>query len=147
MDMSTKRGFMVCRGLTAPAEERLLLSKLFDSRRFTAEPAQIEEFRSAYTAAPYHIYLLDAVGVEREDTLDTHVVGADLSNYKSFSGPLTANGDADTFEILYTGLFALFDVDGNPNRISGTKLRDTLVFNLRLFERLNISIFHHFPFG
>ena len=135
------------RGLTTPAEERLLLSKLFDSCGFTAKSAQIEEFRSAYTAAPYHVYLLDAVGIERKDTLDTDIVGTDLSYYESLSGSLAANSDADTLEVLYTGLFALFDVDGNPNRISGTEFRDILVFNLRLLERLNISIFHHFPFG
>ncbi len=130
-----------------PKKKNLLFSKLFDTCRFSAESAQVVEFRSAHTPASYDLDILYTVGVERKDPLDTYIVGTDLSDDESFSGTLSSYSDTDTFEILYTGLFTLFDVHRYAYGISGTKLRNILACNLSLLERLNISIFHHYPFG
>lgn len=127
-------------------EPRKLLSKFFDTCFFTGKIAQVEEFRTANTSAADYFDLVDAVAVDRENTLDTYTVGTDFTYGNGFTRTLAAHRDTYPFVTLNTSFLAFFDRYGQTYRITGTEFRDIFLSDLGIFEIFDVLISHKMSF-
>ncbi len=100
-----------------PISGRVLDSLLFDSCFLTSKRTQVIQFRTTYFTELVNRDALDERRLDREDTLNTHVL-RHLTNREALLVAVARDADYDTAILLDTLFVTLFDTIRNGDRVT-----------------------------